>query len=135
MGCRFGMKPSKNLTLGSYVLVSRISTVEYDDRDKTVCKYPCEPFKAVVVGQAIKRLGKYMPQKGGRDGFGDEDYAEAYLCVSGTVTLWEVKATMTGKVILVGDDDLTEIGPFTVPRAGFKPNIYNPFLTPTITLE
>lgn len=137
----------KNLTLGSYVLVNRISTVEYDDRDKGVCKYPCEPFKAVVVGQAIKRIGKYQPQRGGRDGFGDEDYQEAYLHVTGTVTLWEVKATMTGKIILVGDDDLTEIGPFTVPRAGFKPTVLNPFLsvpltysqgvkiTPTISLE
>jgi len=112
----------KNLTLGSSVLVNRISVVDYDERDKVVMKFPCQPFKAVVVGQNIKRLGKYIPPRGG-----SEDYEQAQLHVTGTVTLWEVKATMLGKVILVGDDDLTEIGPFTVPRAGFKPTYINPF--------
>lgn len=116
----------KNLTLGSSVLVSRITTVEYEGKEKGICKYPCVPFKAVVVGQAIKRVGKYIPQRGGS--FGDfEDYEQAQLHVTGTVTLWEVRATMTNKIILVSDDDLTEIGPFNVPRAGFTPTIPNPF--------
>ena len=116
----------KNMTLGTWVQVNRVSTVEYEEKTKGVCKYPCEPFKAVVVGQAIKRLGKYIPQRGG-DRYPPEDYEQAQLHVTGTVTLWEVKATMTGKIILVDDDDLTEIGPFNVPRAGFRPTYLNPF--------
>jgi hypothetical protein len=117
----------KNMTLGTWVQVNRVSTVEYEEKTKGVCKYPCEPFKAVVVGQVIKRLGKYIPQRGGASFGNIEDYEQAQLHVTGTVTLWEVKATMTGKIILVDDDDLTEIGPFNVPRAGFKPTYINPF--------
>lgn len=114
------MKPLK---IGQTVRVSAFATVEYiNDRDRAVTTAPVESFLAVIVGQAVRYTGTYQPASGGSRPWGDEDYEQASLTVSGSVTLWEVRMGMVNKPMLVRDEDLEAVTEeFLLPRQADKP--------------
>lgn len=109
----------KNLTIGQLVRVSKIATVGYlDDNHRRLSAWEVYPFSALIVGQVVKQIGRYS---GGQRFYGgDSDYEPPYLKVDGTVTLWQVRAGMTNKPILVCDEDLEPWNePFRFPRRAY----------------
>lgn len=111
------MKP---LRIGDHVKVTAIAELQYEQYKRAAARIAVDPFFAVVVGKAVKRVGRYSPARGG--GYSGEDYDPAYLAIEGSVTLWEVRTGMTNKSILVHDDDLEPTGDkVTIPNRGIKP--------------
>lgn len=115
----------RRFVIGAQVEVTAISFVEYvDDVNKKLVRCPVEPFTAVIVGQTIRPIGKYC-RGSSRDGygfFGESEYEQASLTITGTVKLWEVRNGMTNKVILVDDRDLEpSIKQIAIPDRASKP--------------
>jgi len=112
----------KTFKIGDEVDVVAVSTVEYvDDVNKQIVRRETEPFLAVIVGQAVKQLGRYSG--GSHSQYFSPEYEPPSLTVTGTVTLWQVRTGMMSKPLLVQDDDLGgsifEFRKF--PRYGRKP--------------
>lgn len=110
----------KSLTIGQLVRVSAIADVGYysftDESRRSLMTFSVEPFLALIVGQVVKQTGEYA---GGRrwHGLDFEDYEPPHLKVGGTVTLWQVRAGMVNKPVLVRDEDLEPSDePFKLPR-------------------
>lgn len=113
----------KNLSIGTPVIVWSIANTAYqDDGHKVVERTPVVLLHAVIVGQVVKRLGIY--NRGSRGGYFEDDFEEASLSVTGSVTLWLVRTGMTNKPLMVHDDDLeVTTDQFTIPHRASKPNV------------
>jgi hypothetical protein len=108
----------KSLNIGTRVIFDRLAAVDYgDEDDKVLMSAPIKPMVGWIVGIATKRLGR---RQGGIPG---EDYEPAYLQVSGTVYLWQVKTGLRNKILLVRDEDIQETPcQLAAPSLGPKPD-------------
>lgn len=114
------MKP---LTIGDSVLVAAVSELGYYDYavgppQRAVGTHRVEPFMAVIVGQARKQIGRYVPAT---QSSWDGDYEPPSLKVDKVVTLWEVRTGLRNKPILVRDEDLEASDKYSLPMIGPKP--------------
>lgn len=120
----------KKLTIGTPVHVTAIVELEYSGSGKRynreVAIYPVEPFAAVIVGKAVKYTGTFKPATSQSAMNWSYDYESATLLVDKAHTFWQVKAGMINKPVLVRDEDLEEVAPFTIPHQGRKPKIIWP---------
>jgi len=115
------MKP---LSIGQLVRVRKFAEVGYyDGLEKKLATFDVEPFLALIVGQTVKRLGTY--HSGSRGDGWSGDYEEASLSISGSVTLWLVRAGMVNKPLCIRDEDIepvpSESSEFKLPWRAAKP--------------
>lgn len=112
------MSKMQNLTIGTTVVVSAYSVMEYaNSNEKIIQNYRCIPFLAVICGKAVRKTGFYDPGSSYEyDGDGPS------FTASETITFWTVRKGYANKEILVLDENLTVYnGRFELPRLGPKP--------------
>jgi hypothetical protein len=96
------------MKIGDGVLVSAVCKPEYDlDGNRTVFRYPCEPFAANITGIKHVKLGKYVG--GSMYGRWDEPggFDPPELQVTGSRRLLAIKVGLLNKEILADPADTT----------------------------
>jgi len=110
--------------IGETVYVSKVSTMEYVGKrgDKRVAvKHGYYKF-AKIVGAKHKKLGDYIPKSGSYRPFdpnGNDDFEQAYLAVTGTVLLWEIKEGYLNKTFLTSEEEINKVTSDDMPKKKF----------------
>ena len=94
----------QSLEIGQRVIVTAVTTLEYEDVFRKLFRHSIVEMDAAVTGRTIRPLGKYHRSHGG-DAWGD-DFTPAELEVTGTAELWCVRFGLMNREHLVQDADL-----------------------------
>lgn len=104
------MKP---LNIGDRVRVHATCSFGYDENEeRRLFVDSVAPFDAIVTGQKRKQLGKYQHGSSGAytgGGYEPPDPEPPYLRVTGTVLVWCVRKTLSGRELLVADGNLEKL--------------------------
>ena len=103
------MKP---LNIGDRARVRATCSFGYDDNEeRRMFVDVIRPFDAIVTGQKRKQLGKYQNGSSGlyTGGYEPRDPNPPFLLVTGTVLVWCVRKTLSGRELLVADDYLEKL--------------------------
>ena len=99
------MKKKLRFNIGDWVSSEETMCMGYNKNDKIIVKHK-KPIVGQIAGLKRFMLGKRFPESTTFGHDGEPDYGQAYLQVTSTVMVWEVKIGWLNKIVYVLQEDI-----------------------------